>query len=282
MDDWRELNRRAWDERVPIHLSSEFYDNDSFRAGRCSLRDFELDEVGDVAGKLLLHLQCHFGQDTLSWARRGATVTGLDFSAPAIEAARDLARDCGLDAEFVVADVYDAVGALGGRQFDIVYTGLGAIVWLPDIERWAQVCASLVKPGGFLYFVEFHPIANVFYDDSLSVGFPYFEPEGNRWDDSGTYTDPDAPTEHNVTWQWTHPLGSVVSAVAATGLRIEFLHEWDHTLFARWPFLERREDRTYHLPPGVPSLPLMYSMKATKTASSEVGVVLGPQRRGDH
>lgn len=265
-DDWLDLNRRAWDERVPIHLESAFYDNASFRRGRCSLRAFELDEVGDVTGKSLVHLQCHFGQDTLSWARRGATVTGLDFSAPAIEAARQLALDCGIEAEFVVADVYDAAAALGGRQFDIVYTGLGAIVWLPDIDRWAQVCAALVKPGGFLYLAEFHPISNVFYDDGLTVGFPYFEPDGNRWDDAGTYTDPDAVTEHNVTWQWTHPLGSVVSAVAAAGLHLEFLHEFEYTLWARWPFLEERDDRTFHLPAGVPSLPLMYSLRATKPA----------------
>ena len=141
-----ELNRAWWDERVPIDVASEFYDVEGFRAGGSSLRPFEVEEVGDVADRSLLHLQCHFGLDTLSWARRGARVSGLDFSQPAIEAARALAADTGLDAEFSVADVYDAPAVLGGRRFDVVYTGIGAINWLPDMERWARVVAELLEP----------------------------------------------------------------------------------------------------------------------------------------
>ncbi|MFN8039132.1 MAG: class I SAM-dependent methyltransferase [Acidimicrobiales bacterium] len=264
--EWLRCNRAAWDERVPIHVASAFYDTESFLAGRSSLRDFEVDEVGDVEGRSLVHLQCHFGQDTLSWARRGARVTGLDFSAPAVGAARALAGQAGLDAEFVCADVYDAVDALGGRRFDVVYTGLGALVWLPDVDRWAQVCAELVAPGGFLYVAEFHPIGNVFHDERLEVGWPYFQPEGARWEDPGTYTDPEAPTVNNATWEWTHPLGRVVTAVIDAGLQLELLHEHDHTLWARWPFLERHDDRSYRFPAGYPSLPLMYSLRARRPA----------------
>ena len=148
-DEWREVNRANWDERVPIHVSGEFYDVASFKGGQERLQPFEIDEVGDVRGKKLLHLQCHFGIDTLSWARRGARVTGLDFSAPAVEAARGLAKEMGLEATFVHSDVYDAGGATGGRTFDIVYTGRGAIIWLPDIGRWAEVVMDLLKPGAF-------------------------------------------------------------------------------------------------------------------------------------
>ncbi|MDQ3793524.1 MAG: class I SAM-dependent methyltransferase, partial [Actinomycetota bacterium] len=150
-DDYLEANRANWDERVPIHAEGELYDVASFKEGQERLRPFELVEVGDVSGKDFIHLQCHFGIDTLSWARRGARVVGLDFSAPAVERARELAAELGLDAKFVQSDVYEAVGSLGGRDFDVVYTGLGALNWLPDIRRWAGVVAELVRPGGYLY-----------------------------------------------------------------------------------------------------------------------------------
>ena len=152
-----EANRRQWDERAPLHVASEFYDVDGFRAGRSTLRAVEVEEVGDVTGRELLHLQCHFGLDTLSWARRGARVTGLDFSESAVEAARALADAEGIDAEFVCANVYDAVAALSGRTYDVVYTGIGALCWLPDIDRWAATAGALVKPGGSLYVFEHHP-----------------------------------------------------------------------------------------------------------------------------
>lgn len=262
---WLDANRAAWDERVPIHVDSAFYDNDSFRAGRIALRPFEIAEVGPVAGRSLVHLQCHFGQDTLSWARMGAHVTGVDFSAAGVAAARALAVEIGVEATFVEANVYDAVQALGGRQFDIVYTGLGALVWLPDITRWAEVVAALIRPGGFVYLAEFHPVADIFADDRLVADHDYFtRPGGTRYDDPGTYVDWDAPTRHNVNYEWSHPIGAVVSALIDAGLVIELLHEHDHTLFERWPFLERHDDGTYRLPAGMPRLPLMYSLRARR------------------
>jgi SAM-dependent methyltransferase len=239
-DEWREVNRANWDERVPIHVSGEFYDVASFKGGQERLQPFEIDEVGDVRGKKLLHLQCHFGIDTLSWARRGARVTGLDFSAPAVEAARGLAKEMGLEATFVHSDVYDAVGATGGRTFDIVYTGRGAIIWLPDIGRWAEVVMDLLKPGGFLYLTEFHPFTDVFGDEDLSVEHDYFQDENPRvWEESGTYADFDAETSNNVTYEWNHTRGDVVSAVSTAGLNVELLHEYDYTTFPRWPILKK-------------------------------------------
>jgi SAM-dependent methyltransferase len=256
-----DLNRAWWDERVPLHVASDFYDVEGFKAGANTLRPFELEEVGDVSGRSLVHLQCHFGLDTLSWARLGARVTGLDFSSPAVEAARAVAADTGLDAEFVAASVYDAPAALGGRRFDLVYTGLGALNWLPDLRGWAEVVARLVAPGGLLYLSEFHPIADVFGDEDLTITHDYFQTDPLLFDDPGTYADLEAHTDHNRTEEWVHPLGDVVSAVIDAGLAVELLHEHDHTLFPRWPFLEKDGD-SYRFPAGRPRLPLMYSLRA--------------------
>ena len=264
-EEWIETNRANWDERVPIHVSGEFYDVTAFKAGQERLRPFELSEVGDVAGKDLVHLQCHFGIDTLSWARHGARVVGLDFSAPAVEAARGLAGELGLDAEFVEANVYDAQGALGHRTFDVVYTGLGALIWLPDIRRWAEVVSGLLRPGGFLYLAEFHPITAIFGDDDLSVVHDYFAgEEPDVWDEPGTYADLEAETVHNRTYEWNHTLSDVVGAVIGAGLSVELLSEHDYTLFPRWPFLVKSGFDTYRLPEGMPRLPLMYSLRARK------------------
>lgn len=267
--DWREANRAMWDERVPIHTGSDFYDLDAFRAGKDSLRAFELAEVGDVTDRSLLHLQCHIGLDTLSWARHGAAqVVGLDFSEPAVETARSLARDLGLPpdrAAFVAADVHDAAEAVPDSAYDIVYTGVGALNWLPDIDRWAETAASLVAPGGFLYLAEFHPLTDCLDDATGSrIVHDYFSRDAWVDETPGTYADFDAPTVHNRSVEWQHPVGNVVSALAAAGLRIEFLHEHDASLFARFTALERQSDGCYRFPAERPRIPLMYSIKATR------------------
>jgi SAM-dependent methyltransferase len=266
---WLEANRANWDERVPIHTASRSYDLPGFVAGRCDLRPFERAEVGEIAGKSLLHLQCHIGTDTLSWARAGARVTGLDFSAPAIETARALAGQIGAhDARFVVSNVYDAVTALDAALFDVVYTGVGALGWLPDIGRWARTAADLIAPGGCLYLVEFHPVTDMFGDDGRTVRHDYFATEAHVSDQPYTYTDGDLLQTATVSHYWYHPLGEIISAVAATGLRIEFLHERDYTAFAR--FAELEQDGGYFtFPAGTPRLPLLYSLRATKPAVSE-------------
>lgn len=267
-NEWTDLNRAWWDERAPIHVASEFYGLPGFLADpdATTLRSFEVDEVGDVVGRTLFHPQCHFGMDTLSWARRGAGVIGLDFSESAVGAAADAARQADLDAEFVAGNVYDAVDLVGGRAFDVVYTGLGALNWLPDIERWAHVMAALTAPGGVLYLAEFHPVHSILGDDDLTVRYPYFHPRETplEFDDAGTYAELDAVTEHNRTVEWHHGLGAVVSAVIDAGLTVELLHEHDFTLFPRWPFLVKSGRDTYRLPDDMPSLPLMYSLRARK------------------
>ena len=268
-ETWFEANRRNWDERVPIHRRTAFYDVPGFLAGGSRLEPGETEEVGDVADKSLLHLQCHFGMDTLSWARLGATVTGLDFSPPAIAAARELAAEAGIAAEFVEANVYDAPEALGGRTFDIAYTSRGVLVWLPDLPRWAEVVASLLKPGGILYLREGHPFAHVFDDEAesgLSLRYPYFHgPEPDRWDDPGTYADPTAETTENETYEWSHTMGSIVSAIAGAGLTIEFLHEFDYLCWEGLRSMVPGEHPgTWVLPDNRASIPLQYSLRARK------------------
>ena len=203
-------------------------------------------------------------------------MSGLDFSSSAIDAARALAGRASIDAEFVVADVYGAVEAFGERRFDVVYTGLGALNWLPDVDCWAQVMASLLAPGGRLYLAEFHPFSGVFGEQDLAVEYPYFHAQPLEFDEPGTYADLDAVTVHNRSLEWNHGIGSVVSALIAAGLRIELLHEHAQTLFPRWPFLEADADGVYRLPAGMPSLPLMYSLLASDMRSG-----LDGQRRGD-
>lgn len=265
---WREDNRAMWDERVPVHVAGEYYDLDGFRAHPDALRPFEVDEVGDVTGKTLLHLQCHIGTDTLSWVHRGASrVVGLDFSAPAVEAARALAAGLGHGperAEFVTSDVFDAAEAVPEPSYDIVYTGLGALCWLPDIRRWAETAASLVAPGGFLYLAEFHPVTEMLDDETgTRIVRDYFSRGAQVYDEPGTYADPDAGTVNNRSVEWQHTLGDVVSALAATGLRIEFLHEHDVSLFPRFANFEVRGG--YHrFPAAHPRVPLIYSLKAAR------------------
>jgi len=261
---WLETNRDSWNERVPIHVASGFYDVDGFKAGRSVLRPYELKDVGSVRGKALVHLQCHFGIDTLAWAKRGARVVGVDFSAPAVAAATRLAAEMGVRAQFVVANVYDASRVLR-RQFDVVYTGRGALCWLPDVRRWAAVVARLLRPGGLFYLTEFHPLEWVFAEDSLEVKYDYFTPAtGFVHTQSGSYADPAAPTTHDETVQWNHGIGDVVTALLVAGLDIQLVREHDTTDFRRWPFLVPAEQGTWRMPDGMHSLPLMYTIRAVK------------------
>ena len=268
MDEYSEANRRHWDEVVPIHVSSEMYDVAGFKAGESRLKAVELEELGDVRGKSLLHLQCQFGLDTLSWAREGAVVTGVDFSAPAIKAARALAGETGIDARFVVSDVFALPKNLDGT-FDIVFTSYGALNWLRDMDAWARVAAHFVRPGGMLYLAEFHPFASVFDDapevTELRVHYPYFASgEPVRSEDDGTYTNREASVENKLTYDWPHPISEVLTALIDAGLRIEFLHEFPFSTYQFLPFTEVVADKKVRLTKHDGCVPLLYSIKATK------------------
>jgi SAM-dependent methyltransferase len=266
--DWLVLNRANWDERVAAHLAPESnYDLSGLRAGNYALHGIEERELGPVKGLRLLHLQCHFGVDTLALAQRGADVTGLDFSGPAIEAARGLATELDLAANFVHSDIYAARQALSG-DFDCVFTTWGTIPWLPDITGWAREIASLLKPGGFLYFADMHPAALVF-DDEAGDGarpgwfWPYFHEGVFEIDDARDYANPMAVLRHSKTHNFVHPLANVVQALIDAGLRIEMLHEHDGVAWKAFASLVKGDGRLWRFP-DKPWLPLSYSIKARK------------------
>ena len=265
---WRALNQAMWNEKTPLHLASPYYDVAGFKAGRMSLRPHEIADLGDVAGKKLIHLQCHFGLDTLSWARLGAHVTGLDFSEPAVRAATELAREIGIDARFVTSDVYDAPAAAGHADFDIVYTGVGALCWLPDLQRWATVVRDLLRPGGQLYLFEFHPVKWMIEGgpaNEIAIRDDYFTPpEGYTGAGGVTYADKSIPADATPTVQWNHPLGEVVTALANAGLGIVALRELDRDVLCQWDMMVPTEDGMYRMPPDRPSLPLMYVLRARR------------------
>jgi ubiquinone/menaquinone biosynthesis C-methylase UbiE len=265
-----EANRRHWDEVVPLHAASEFYDVASFKAGRSTLKPLELGEIGEVRGKNLLHLQCHFGMDTLSWAREGAVVTGVDFSSAAVQQARALATELGIDARFIESSVYDLPQVLDGT-FDVVFTSYGVIGWLPDLKRWAEVIAHFVKPGGKFYIAEFHPMSWVL-DDSPGVveprlHYPYFEGgPAIATTEGGTYADKQAELRNKTTYNYPHSLGGVVTSLIDAGLQIEFLHEHPFTSHGVGDLALKGDDGYWHLRSGEGLVPMMFSLRARKPA----------------
>lgn len=273
-DRYFEGNRANWDERVPIHLASRSYDVSGFLRGEKQLTRIEREEMGDVRGKRLLHLQCHFGVDTLGWARLGATVTGLDLSPAAIEAARRLATYAEIpDTRFVEANVYDAPEALAGETFDIVYTGIGALNWLPDIRAWARTIAACVAPGGFFYILECHPVLWSLDDTqpegSFVLRYPYFETvePGFIAGDAQTYTDGPLLTESPVSYEWNHGLGETIDALLQAGLHLDFVHEHHEVPWQALPWMVPGDDpRTWILPEHAELVPLTYSLRASKPA----------------
>ena len=272
IDEHAAANRANWDDRVAIHWGPDGYAAEAFAADPEAISDVvALDRaaLGDVTGKRLLHLQCHFGKDTLSWARLGASVTGVDFSEPAIEAARRLAGLAGIEAHFVVSDLYDAPGVLDG-ELDVVYTGVGAINWLPDVAAWARVVAHFMAPGGVFYMREGHPVlwSLEWRDDGmLVIRHPYFETaEPVAWDDDTTYAGT-GTVAHTRTYEWNHGIGEVFGALTAAGLRVTDLHEHRECEWQGVPAMERGDDPWWRLPEDRRDLvPLMWSIRAEKPA----------------
>ena len=269
MKDEVRKNRELWNEITPIHLKSKLYDMESFRRGRCSLLPLEVEEVGDVTGASLLHLQCHFGQDTLSWARRGAKATGMDFSPPAIDAARALSKELKIDARFICSDLYELSEHLE-EEFDIVFASAGVLCWLPDLPDWGRIIARHLRPGGFFYLREFHPFAYCLDDaedlEEPRLRYPYFH-EGTALrfagGQDGDYADPEALVQSD-SHEWPYALSKVIGALLDAGLALEFFHEFDWTSYRQFPFLEDRGDGLYRLPQLPGGFPLMFSLKARK------------------
>lgn len=273
--DWRRANRANWDERVAIHLQAPAYDMVPLRAGNGHLMPIEEAELGPVDGLRVLHLQCHFGKDTLALAQRGAEVVGLDFSPPAIETARALAMELGLDgrARFVEADLYDAPSAVGeAGAFDLVFVTWGAINWLPDIRRWAEIVAHFLKPGGALYLAEGHPAALVFdtaakAPDGMPGWYvPYFDTSAFVDDCPLDYADETARLRNTRTYEWVHTLGDVVTGLIDAGLALRWLHEHDAVPWRMFDILVKGEDAMYRWPER-PWLPLAFSLRAERVGA---------------
>jgi SAM-dependent methyltransferase len=260
-----EANRSNWDARVPVHLRG--YGLDHLRAGGQRLADFEYAAI-DVDGRDVLHLQCHIGTDTICLARHGARAVGLDLSGASIAAARGLAAECGVDVEYVESDVYGAVDALGGRRFDVVYTGKGALCWLPDLHRWARVVAELLRPGGVLYAIDFHPLIQAAADEQPATGLlldgNYLNAGAERYDSPDTYAGVGVLAESTVTYEWAHGLDEVLDAVLSAGLRLTGFVEHDVSCWRRFPNMTDLGDGWYGWPDGAPRLPLMFSVRAEK------------------
>lgn len=261
-DQYFEANKYLWNQRTAVHKDSDFYDLAGFKAGQSVLTSIELSELGDVKGKSLLHLQCHFGMDSLDWARRGATVTGVDLSDAAIAEAKKLNDELGLNAEFVCCNVYDTAAHVK-KQFDIVFTSYGTIGWLPDLSKWANVIAERLKPGGIFYIAEFHPVVWMFDDDFTHIKYSYENREVIVTENQGTYTDRDADIKGKE-YSWNHSISEVMNALIKAGLKIELFNEHMYSPYPCFRNVVEFEKGKWHIKGMEGKLPMVYSVRAVK------------------
>ncbi|GGE35200.1 class I SAM-dependent methyltransferase [Sphingobacterium cellulitidis] len=261
-DNYKEINKQLWNQKTSSHVDSEFYNNAAFLAGKSSLNSIEIELLGDVTSKKILHLQCHFGQDTLSLARLGAHVTGIDLSDKAIEVAKEMNKQLNLDAEFICADVYDTPEELN-EKFDIVYTSYGTIGWLPDLNRWAQVIQRCLKPNGKLVFVEFHPIVWMFDYDFSKFQYSYFNIEPIIETQEGTYADRNANISAKEI-SWNHPLAEVFQGLLNNGLKIESFEEYNYSPYNCFNNTVEFELGKFQIKSLEGKIPMLYSIVASK------------------
>jgi 2-polyprenyl-3-methyl-5-hydroxy-6-metoxy-1,4-benzoquinol methylase len=262
-----EINRQSWNNRTDIHLRSEFYGLDGFLKGKTSLNDIELNLLGNLQGKNILHLQCHFGQDSISLSRLGAEVTGIDLSDRAIQHAKQIAKDTGSTANFICCDIYDLPNH-SEKQFDIVFTSYGTIGWLPDLDKWAKIVAQFLKPGGQFVFVEFHPVIWMFDDNFEKIGYRYFNSGAIVETENGTYADRTADISQEYV-MWNHGLSEVINSLIKNGLEIKAFDEFDYSpynCFNRTIEFEPKKYRIEHLDNKIP---MVYSIVAKKKNSNQ-------------
>jgi SAM-dependent methyltransferase len=273
-EDYRTVNRASWDERAPAHAASPDYLVEELVREPTRLSEvvtFDQRRLPDLSGLRVVHLQCHIGTDTLSLARLGASqVTGLDFSPQSLAQARRLAERAGVQITYVEGDVYDAAGLLGAGQFDLVYTGVGALIWLPSVDRWAQTVAQLLAPGGRLHIREGHPVLwsldDTRLDDLLTLEYPYVETERPQvWDEPGTYVETDVQFQHNRTLEWNHGLGDIITAVLSAGMRITMFVEHDSVPWCALPAaMQEVGGGEWRLRDRPERLPHTYTLQAVK------------------
>lgn len=263
MEEYFNVNKALWDAKTAHHVKSDFYDNENFKKGKSSLVPIDLDAIGDkVNGKTMLHLQCHFGQDSMSWARMGAKVTGVDFSPEAIKTARGLNEELGLDVKFIESNVYDIADHLD-EQFDIIYCSYGVTCWLPDLVKWAGIINQFLKPGGTFYIAEFHPTFYLFDWDNGKLGYHYFNKGPYVEEEEGTYADNNAPIKKKE-YFWTHSLMEIMNPLIQQGLQVTEFKEYPYSPYNISPNMKEVGPGQYKWDILGVELPHVYSLTMTK------------------
>lgn len=258
MDDYKEINKAAWNLKTDIHIDSEFYNNESFLKGESSLKSIELGLLGDIQGKSILHLQCHFGQDTISLSRLGAKVTGIDLSDNAINYAQKMAKELSVDTRFICSDIYELPNILDDK-FDIVFTSYGVIGWLPDMEQWAKIVAHYLKPGGQFIMVEFHPVVWMFNDDFNAIDYSYFKGAEIIEQLEGSYADRNAEIKY-TTVTWTHSLSEVINSLIQAGVCIARFEEYDYSPYNCFKHAIQIDKDKYRIKHLSDKLPMIYAI----------------------
>ena len=260
--NYLDTNKKSWNERTKIHYKSEFYDNDNFIKGKNSLNEIELDLFDDLKGKSVLHLQCHFGQDTISLQRLGAKATGMDLSDLAIEKAQNLAKITNQDTKFICCDVYDLPNHLD-EKFDLVFTSYGTISWLPDMDKWAKIVSQFLKPNGKFIFVEFHPFVWIFDNDFENIKYSYFNSGAIEETEDGTYTNTDAKITQDYV-NWNHSIEEVTNSLIKNGIEINSLKEYNYSPYNCFNKLEEFEPGKHQIKHFENKVPMVYSIVGTK------------------
>jgi 2-polyprenyl-3-methyl-5-hydroxy-6-metoxy-1,4-benzoquinol methylase len=260
--DYININKKTWNNKTDVHIASEFYDMEGFLNGKSTLNSIELELLGDVKGKKILHLQCHFGQDSMTLSRMGAKVTGIDFSEKAIEKAKEFANQLHLDTQFICCDVYETLQHIN-EEFDIVFTSYGTIGWLPDIEKWANVVSNCLKPNGKFIMADFHPVVWMYDNDFKEVYYSYFNIEPIIEDESGTYADRYSEIEAK-TISWNHPTSEILNSLIDSGMEIKRFNEYDYSPYNCFNETEEFEPGKFRVKHFGNKIPMVYSILATK------------------
>lgn len=261
-ENYFEINKNSWNAKTEFHIKSDFYDMINFRKGKTSLNDIELNILGDIKGKKVLHLQCHFGQDSISLQKLGANVTGVDLSDKAINYAIEISKELNSDTEFICCDIYDLPQHLN-QQFDIIFTSYGVVGWLPDLNKWAQIISQFLKPKGKLVFVEFHPVVWMFDDEFDKIGYNYFNDGAIKESLEGTYADRNAPITQEYV-MWNHSVSEVLNSLINNGLEINLLNEYDYSPYNCFKHTIEFEPKKFRIKHIGNKIPMVYAIQATK------------------
>jgi SAM-dependent methyltransferase len=260
--DYININKQTWNDKTDVHIASEFYDMKGFLEGKSTLNTIELELLGNVKDKKILHLQCHFGQDTMTFARMGAKATGIDFSDKAVEKAREFSAKLNLDTSFICCDIYDAPKHID-EQFDIVFTSYGTIGWFPDLDKWAKVVSHFLKPNGQFIMADFHPVVWMFDNDFKEVFYSYFNIEPIIEEESGTYAETEADLQ-TKSIGWNHPISEILNSLLQSGLELKQFNEYDYSPYNCFNEMEEFEKGKFCIKTFGNKIPMVYSILATK------------------